>query len=232
MENATIHAYLEEVKQTLLENGDPERAQGQMWYMRHQYEFFGLKANEWMAIAKDFFNRKGFFHGEELMEFARLCYEAPQRELQYFALEMVQKAQKTEPEDFIGFFEELITTKPWWDTVDWIAKLVGIHFRRFPHLTKPVTEGWMASGNIWLQRVSMIFQLSYKEKTDEALLFDYILRLRYSKEFFIQKGAGWALRQYSKTNGNAVQSFIESNNDLPPLTKREGLKWLKNSQLK
>ena len=37
---------------------------------------------------------------------------------------------------------------------------------RFPHLTVPITEKWMASGNIWLQRICLIFQLTYKDKTD------------------------------------------------------------------
>jgi 3-methyladenine DNA glycosylase AlkD len=141
---------------------------------------------------------------------------------------MVEKVVKKQPEGFIDFIQELITTKSWWDTVDWISKFVGIYFQRFPHLVKPVTERWMASGNIWLQRVCLIFQLSLKDKTDFALMCDYILRLADSKEFFIQKGAGWALRQYSKLNPVAVTGFIETHPQLAPLTKREGLKWLKN----
>ena len=148
--------------------------------------------------------------------------------MQYFGLETVQKALKTQSPEFIDFLEELILTKSWWDTVDWIAKLVGIHFRQFPDLIKPVTERWMDSGNIWLQRVSMIFQLMYKEKTDAELMFGYIRRLSGSKEFFIQKGAGWALRQYSKTNPDAVLHFVE-NNKVAPLTKREALKWIKKT---
>jgi len=62
------------------------------------------------------------------------------------------------------------------------------------------------------------------------LLFDLILYHRKSKEFFIQKGAGWALREYSKTNPAAVIDFISKNN-LPSLTEREGLKWMKKHGL-
>jgi 3-methyladenine DNA glycosylase AlkD len=76
---------------------------------------------------------------------------------------------------------------------------------------------------MWLQRVSIIFQLSYKNDTDSALLFEYIRRLAGSKEFFIQKGAGWALRQYSRTNPEAVRAFIAAT-PLAPLTRREGLR--------
>ncbi len=57
-------------------------------------------------------------------------------------------------------------------------------------------------------------------------MFGYIRRLAHSKEFFIQKGAGWALRQYSKTNPEAVAHFVETT-QLAPLTKREALRLLK-----
>ncbi len=222
----TAAEYLTYVKSCLRQKGDPARAQGQMAYMRNQYEYYGLRAPEWVALFKQIFAEKGLFQGEALRELARLCFEDEYREVHYFALEMVQKVLKKEPEEFIHFLEELISTKSWWDTVDWISKMVGVHFGRHPHLIRPVTERWMGSGNIWLQRVCLIFQLMYKEKTDAALLFDYILRLQDSREFFIRKGAGWALRQYSKTAPEAVSAFIESNPGLPALTRREGMKWL------
>ncbi len=222
-----LQAYLDQVKSTFQAHGDPERALGQMRYMRHQFEYYGLKANEWMALSRQIFTEKSIHEGEDLKNLIRLCFEDEHREINYFALEMLQKVQKKQPPEFIDFFEELISTKSWWDSVDWLAKLVGIHFKQYPQLIAPVTQNWMASGNFWLQRVCLIFQLSYREKTDFDLMKKYILQVAASKEFFLQKGSGWALRQYSKTNPQGVADFIETNPQLPPLTKREGLKWLK-----
>jgi len=201
-------------------------AQTQMWYLRNQFEFFGLKMPQWMALTKEIHKQHGLPDGEDLKTLARLCFEDDHREMHYFALQTVEKALKTQPPEFIEFLEELILSRSWWDTVDWINKLVGLHFRQFPDLAKPVTEDWMASDNIWLQRVCLIFQLTYKEKTDAALLFDYVRRLSGSKEFFIQKGAGWALRQYSKTNPDAVRQFVEATR-LAPLTRREAMRLIK-----
>ncbi|MCO6487769.1 MAG: DNA alkylation repair protein [Phaeodactylibacter sp.] len=225
----TPEEYLHHVKQLFQSAGNPKRARGQMAYMRHQFEYYGLRSPEVAALSKKIFAGKGIPEGDELKTLARLCMDDEYREVNYFALEMVQKVQKKQPEAFISLFEELITTRSWWDTVDWLAKLVGIHFKKYPHLILPVTERWMASGNMWLQRVCLIFQLPYKEKTDAGLMFRYILELQDSSEFFIQKAAGWALRQYSKTNAEAVTNFIENHPDLAPLTKREGLKWLKKN---
>ena len=211
------------VREQFRAKGDPDVAQGQMWYMRHQFEYFGLKMPQWMAITKAFHKAHGFPDGEDLKILVRRCFEDDHREMHYFALETLQKTLKTQPAECIEFLEELILTRSWWDTVDWINKLVGLHFQRFPELIQPVTEQWMSSGNIWLQRVCLIFQLFYKEKTDTALLFAYVLRIADSKEFFLQKGAGWALRQYSKTNPAAVREFVESHR-LAPLTRREAMR--------
>jgi 3-methyladenine DNA glycosylase AlkD len=220
----TTSAYYEKIRLLFVEKGNPIYAEKQAAYMKHHFAFFGLNAPAWTALCKDFFQKNGVFKGDELMDFATLCFEDDCRELHYVALEMVQKCVKKENEDFIFFLEQLITTQSWWDSVDWLAKLVGWHFQRFPHLIVPTTERWMASRNIWLQRISMIFQLTYKEKTDFELMKRYILALSGSKEFFIQKGAGWALRQYSRTNPEAVTLFVGEHPELAPLTKREAMR--------
>lgn len=222
----SIAKYFSLVRSTFEKNGDPETAQGQMAYMRHQFEYFGLKMPKWTALTREIHKEQGMPEGEDLKALVRLCFEDDHREMHYFALETVQKSLKHQPAEFIEFLEELILTNSWWDTVDWINKLVGIHFRKFPKLTKPVTEKWMASGNIWLQRVCMIFQLMYKEKTDKELMFKYIRQVAGSKEFFLQKGAGWALRQYSRTNPEAVKKFV-AENQLAALTRREALRLMK-----
>lgn len=59
------------------------------------------------------------------------------------------------------------------------------------------------------------------------LLFETIDDLKGEKEFFIEKAIGWALREYSKTNPHAVLRYLEQT-DVRPLSRREGLKWLKN----
>lgn len=211
------------VRETFRSHGNPEIAQGQMAYMRHQFEYFGLKMPAWTSLTRLIHAENGIPEKEDLKKLIRLCFQDEHREMHYFALQMLEKSLKKQPSDCIEFLEELILTRSWWDTVDWINKLVGLHFRRFPELIKPVTGRWMASGNFWLQRVCLIFQLNNKDKTDSALLFDYVQRVARSKEFFLQKGAGWALRQYAKTNPEAVIEFV-GKTQLAPLTRREALK--------
>lgn len=217
--------YYHLVRDTFYQHGQPDVAQGQMAYMRYQFEYFGLKMPVWTALTKDLMKTHGVPDGAALQELVRLCFDDDHREMQYFGLECVQKMLKKQAPGFIDFLEELICTKSWWDTVDWIAKLVGIHFRRHPDLIQPVTERWIRLGHLWLQRVCLIFQLMYKAETDAELMFRYIRQVAGSKEFFLQKGAGWALRQYSKTNPEAVRQFL-ADTKVASLTRREGSKYL------
>ena len=226
--NLTPTKYLAQLKTILEQTGDPVRAEGQSSYMRGKFEYYGLKAPEWQAIGRAVFAENGVYEGEELKTFARLAFDDDYRELNYLAIQMLEKVVKQQPEDFIDFLEELITTKSWWDSVDWLSKLTGMHFQNYPFLIRPVTERWMASGNLWLQRVCLIFQLRYNDRTDFDLLCTYIMKLSHSKEFFLQKGAGWALRQYSKFNLDAVISSIDDHPELAPLTTSEGSKRLTN----
>ena len=219
----SVENYLQEIRCVLRDNGNPEYAQKQINYMKNHFDFYGLNAPLWLRLSKDFFEKNGVFDGEDLKTFVRLCFDEPQRELHYIAIEMLQKQLKKQPEDTIFFLEELILTKSWWDSVDWLAKLVAQHFTRFPHQIKPITEGWIKHNDRWLQRIAITFQRYFKQKTDENILFDYIRQTAHSKEFFIQKGAGWALREYGRFNPSAVIAFCEATK-LAPLTRREALR--------
>ena len=59
------------------------------------------------------------------------------------------------------------------------------------------------------------------------VLFKFCLAVAGEEEFFIRKAIGWALRQYSWTDSNAVRQFVETNRDsLSKLSVREASKHL------
>ncbi len=219
---------LAKVKLRYEAEANPEYAEKQSWYMRNKFVFYGLKAPMWVPITKELFREHGLFHGEDLIEFFQLCFDEDQRELHYLGLQMIEKAIKKQEADFIQCLEAAIQQNSWWDSVDWIAKLVGIHFLRYPELIQSYSSKWIKADDFWLQRVAIIFQLRYKDKTDEALLYQNILMVADSQEFFLQKAAGWALRQYSRTNPDSVRHFIQ-NNQLAALTVREGARLMKKA---
>ncbi|MCF7857704.1 MAG: DNA alkylation repair protein [Candidatus Cloacimonetes bacterium] len=223
-----MHQYLEPLIESFQQNSDPLKAKPMQKYMKNRFEFFGLKRPVRKELQKPFLQKDRLPAIEELPEIIKELWQWPQREFQYFAIDLLRKTSKRMNEESIGLFEYLIITKSWWDTVDIIAaRTVGTHFNRFPELLDKYIDKWMKSDNMWLQRTSLLFQLHYKEKTDYELMKKLILKLNGSSEFFINKAIGWVLRQYSKTDAKAVITFVENNN-LASLSEREALKWLKN----
>ena len=96
-------AYIQGLADIFHEKGNPETAQGQMAYMKHQFDFYGLKMPVWSAITKAYVKTHGL--PVNIKEVAILCFEADQREMQYFALEMVQTTLKKQDSDHIYLLE-------------------------------------------------------------------------------------------------------------------------------
>lgn len=211
-----------------LENGISEDAPIMKGYMRNQFEFFGVKKPTRLKIGQQFFEEFGKPIISEIPDFVQLLWQQSERELQYFGNDINEKYVTKFPKLYLDHIEWCIKHKSWWDTVDTLAiRVVGEFFKIYPDLRHETTQRWMESDNIWLQRVCIIHQLKYKEKTDVDLLFEYCKQLENSGEFFIQKAIGWALRAYSKTDEIAIIKFVEQTN-FSNFSNKEALKWLKN----
>lgn len=208
------------------ENRNEESAEPMKKYMKDHFPFLGIKSPLRKELEKQFFQETGILKEPFNQEFISELWAKEEREYQYTALVYMEKSlNKLEKTDF-PFMEELLSTKSWWDTVDAIApKPVGSIAEKFPEVVSGTIDGWAIDDNLWLRRASLLYQLKYKGKTNEEKLYQYIRLNSDSKEFFIQKAIGWALREYSKTNPASVKSFIEGTK-LAPLSVREGSKYL------
>lgn len=193
-------------------------------YMKNNFNFLGIKA----PVRKEFFIKiiKPILKNEKELSFfvAQEFWKLNEREYQYLALEILQLHKKKYGKEDIIFFEELVTSKSWWDTVDCLSSsIIGSYFLLFPETQNSISLKWNKSNNMWLQRTSLLFQLKYKEKTDCELLKNYIHHLKDQNQFFIKKAIGWCLREYSKTNPKWVIEFVNKT-QLKPLSKKEALK--------
>ncbi len=128
--------------------------------------------------------------------------------------------------DALPLFEEMIVTGAWWDFVDEIAgRLVGELLERYPRPMRSVLSKWSRDDDMWKRRSAILAQLGFKQATDARALFQWIEPSLASKEFFLRKAIGWALREYSKTNPEAVRKYVaERATELSPLSQREALR--------
>lgn len=223
------------------EHKNEENAEKQAAYLRHQFEFIGLKTPERRLLAKDFLKEKKAdkqIDWELVFEFWNL----PEREFQYLALDYLHQMKKWLIFDDMEKIKKLTVSKSWWDTVDALDELVG-------HLlltgrkqatendstayeqVKTLVKEWAQAENFWLRRIAIDCQLSFKNQTDLELLSYNIeknlLGSSFADEFFITKAIGWALRDLAKTNSAWVIKFIEEHeNKMAKLSIREASKHL------
>lgn len=216
--------FTKELQQIFQEHTNPQLAASAEAYMKNQFRYFGIYTQQRRKLSNDFIKAVGIMTEKELYKTVKDLWQMPYREFQYVAIELISFHKKYWTEDIILLTEFCLIRKSWWDSVDHIASdITGPYFKLYPYQTKAITGTWNKNDNFWLQRSSIMFQKSYRQNTDTDLLKKYILNCCTSKEFFVQKAIGWALREYSKTNPQWVEDFVTSNT-LPALSKREALK--------
>ena len=201
---------------------NPENAAPMSAYMRDQFPYLGIKTPDRKKLSREILKTQKTMD----WSFVLKCWEQPEREFQYLAVDYLAKLKALLSPDDIPNLRTLITTKSWWDTIDGIDRIVGDIALRYPELNDLLIE-WSLDDNIWIRRIAIDHQLMRKDKTDTALLERIIANNFGQKEFFINKAIGWSLREYSKTNPDWVRSFIDKNRDeMASLSIKEASKYI------
>ncbi|MBN2236843.1 MAG: DNA alkylation repair protein [Bacteroidales bacterium] len=216
--------YLKALDQEFQKNASLQIAIGQKAYMKNLFEFYGINSPLRAQLQKPFLQKPFLPLKSEMIFLVKELWQKPQREYQYFAQELAFKYIQQSEEKDLDLYEFMLIHKSWWDTVDYISvHLVGNYFKKYPQQIESIIPRWLKSGNKWLHRSALLFQLKYKQELDIDLLSNTILFLVGSKEFFINKAIGWVLREYSKTNPIWVQEFVDKTN-LNALSRKEALR--------
>ncbi len=214
--------YLAPLEEALRKMSNPERGAQMQAYMRDLYPYYGIQAKPRADLLKEYLKTAGLPKNVEAV--VEECWERNEREWQYIGLELADRAHRKKILEVpMELFRFMIISKSWWDTVDLVASnAVGREMKKAEDF-RPIMEDWLYSGNLWLQRSTLIFQLKYKSDTDIEWLHQAISELKGNKDFFIQKAIGWALRQYAWIDADWVRREVTQQN-LDGIARREALK--------
>ena len=219
------------VEAALIARADPAKAGPMQAYMKSAMPFLGVQARDMRAACKEAFARVAI---EDEGTWRDTCLAlwrgARHREERYAALELTGHRPYRVHWNLraMPMFEEMIVDGAWWDYVDLVATArVGPILERHPAAMKAKMRAWSKGANMWKRRTSILCQLKMKERTDRGLLYDCIEPSIESKEFFLKKAIGWALRELAKTDPEEVRRYVEAHAArLSGLSKREALKHL------
>lgn len=217
---------LKEIKREFPKHKDAKRAEGAFNYMKGIAPFLGIDATTRRNILKKIFKALPEPTSDQLGKSALALMKLPEREYHYAAYDLIEYFVEFADETFLNkYAEKLITSTPWWDTVDGLGTaMLSPLTILFPN--KKLIEKWNKSNNIWLIRSSIQHQRGRRSQTNVPYVLELCQRHVGSSEFFIVKAIGWALRDISKFNKTAVKDFLKKNPNLGYVAVKEAKRYL------
>jgi 3-methyladenine DNA glycosylase AlkD len=208
---------------------NPKKAGPMQAYMKSAMPYLGIQTPELRAICTRIFAEHPIQTAADWqVTCLRIWREAQFREERYAAIGLTgfRFYRSFQTLETVAMYEEMIVTGAWWDFVDSIApKRLGALLSAYPARMRTTMLKWSRHRNLWKRRSAILCQLGFKGETDLDLLYACISPSLSSKEFFLQKAIGWALRQYAWTDPREVARYVrEHGSELSSLSKREALK--------
>lgn len=213
--------FIDDLYPGLRKLGDRKRAIGAQIYMKDIAPFIGVATPERRALVKKIAKEMQIPTSAELGATSRKLWKLEEREFQYAANDLIGIHWKVADRNFLAeHVEHLITSKSWWDTVDGLGSVAVSPLTDKFGCEKLIAQ-WNKSSNIWLNRAAIQHQRGRKYETDIKLVLKYCDDHSDSKEFFIVKAIGWALRDLAPISPSAVREFLKDHPELGRVAVRE-----------
>ncbi len=195
-------------------------------YMKTDMPFYGVQKPARVPIARHLVAEFPPQTRDQYQGLVLGLWDLPHREEKYLALEVAERHRRFVDTASLPLYRRLIVEGAWWDFVDEVAThLVRALVLEEPRKSWAEIDTWIGSEDMWLRRSAIICQVGAKERTDARRLFSFCKARLDEREFFIRKAIGWALREYAKTDPEAVARFVEANrSELSTLSFREATK--------
>ncbi|MBV7699399.1 DNA alkylation repair protein [Streptomyces sp. TRM70350] len=223
--SALADTLLDRLTATYSAAADPARAAPMRAYMKDVAPFLGLTTPVRRALSRTVVEGTPRPDENDCTAVALRCWRLPEREYHYFAVDYLRRHVSRCSSRFLPVARQLVTTVSWWDTVDLIAAHVAGPLVAADPALKAEMDAWIVDDDLWVARAALLHQLRYKDHTDTERLFSYCLRQSGHPDFFIRKAIGWCLREYAKTDPDAVRGFLaRERGRFAPLSVREALK--------
>jgi 3-methyladenine DNA glycosylase AlkD len=212
---------------------DPVKAAPMQAYMKTDMPFYGIQKPERIPIYKEMKAKFVPATRSQYEKAVKALWKGRHREDKYAAVEFAKQNVLFVRADSLALYRFLVEDSAWWDLVDDIAiNLVGHAYLADREQMRDTVDEWIDDEDMWVRRTAIICHNHHRAKTDGKQLFAHCLKRAHEKEFFIRKAIGWALREYSYANPDAVRDFLTKNRSkLSNLSFNEGAKRLSKQGL-
>jgi len=189
---------------------DPDRAVQMAAYMKGIAPFLGIYAQPRRAALRREWKALPAPTSDELGRGALALMHLPEREYHYAAYDLIDRYRRYADSYFLREYGgDLLTTTPWWDTVDGLVNAaVSPLSRTYP--APDLIDEWSQSGDRWLVRAAIGHQRGWRGDTDVPRVLALCDRHWNDPEFFVAKAIGWALRDLAAIDHVEVETFLDA----------------------
>ena len=195
-------------------------------YMKDVAPFLGVRSPARRRALREAWRGLDAPTNDELGQAALALVAQREREYHYAASDLIEMYLSSTDETFlVEYVADLLTTKSWWDTVDGLgSSAVSPLCWRYDASELVLT--WSASSDLWLNRAAIQHQRGWKDDTDIAFVLSICDAHSRSREFFVAKAIGWALRDIARLDADSVRRFVTERPYLHPVAVREARRGL------
>jgi 3-methyladenine DNA glycosylase AlkD len=203
--------------------------------MKGRFPFLGVGSAARRAAQQPFVRAWAAGGAAECLDVARALWQEPEREFQYVGCDLLRRVGPRLPGDSLEQLRGLVASRPWWDTVDSLAKVVGAVVRAHPEQAG-VLDDWIGpdrpvggpdDAGMWVSRAALLHQLGWGDAAQPDVVLRYCAIHIDDRELFVRKAVGWALRDLARARPEEVREWVGAHPDLSPLSRREALRNLR-----
>jgi len=201
---------INEIRKELQSNANPTLAVNYKRYLKSQYNFYGLRVPMLRKIAKKYKNMSIY----DAMNLFEELWNSGNHEEMNLGIFLLQNYKKQFNLELWHFLMKRIEKAKSWDHIDILCSgILGYILRDNINLTSEIKK-LSESNNPWMRRASIITtcQLIRQNKIDLTILLAE--KLVYDEDIYVQKGAGWMLREAGKKNRFVIRDFILNHLDM------------------
>jgi 3-methyladenine DNA glycosylase AlkD len=195
---------IERIHEEFLRLGNKDRAIHEKKYLKSPYTFYGVRIPEIRKLTKnyrdiDFNSVAGLFNN---------LWNSGNHEEMSLALFLLGNFVKKNPREVWKIILENLDKAKTWDHIDELSvHMLGEILNENYELVKDIKE-LSESNNPWRRRASIVSTYFLIKNNKIDLTLRLAEKLAYDKDIYVQKGAGWMLREVGKKNRLALREFL------------------------
>jgi len=204
---------IEYIRARLNEKRKPEKVPFLKRILATPFDVIGVMVPDSRAIAKDYKNMNTY----DMYNFFDELWNSNIHEEKSLAIHILQQYKKKFNLETWRFLKQRLDKAKTWDHIDALATDVFAEILlKNPYLMTEIKE-MASSRNPWERRLAIESTLKMIRKNKIDLTLRLAEKLVYDENTYVQKGAGWMIREAGKKNRLAVREFIIQYIDMKPV---------------